>query len=285
MTTDRAGTPPQAPWSKLTYQGFAAPGAAPDPRPPRGAMAARALPRAAIVGGGLAAALALGLLGGLWAKPDLGHPTPAAPMRAVTPPADPTAAGPTLAIEVGKPAPAVSGETHPAGKLAVLAPGMAQAAQAPVPASPPSSQPAAPPRLAVADPLPAPAPAPTPTPRVSPPLPLQPPPLAAPPPRPIALQRPIPAGPCANAASRAAQMVCADPDLAAADREMARAYRRALRSGAPPELLRRDQRDWLAAREEAARRSPRAVAELYDQRIDDLNAAAEDDGPGDPDGL
>jgi uncharacterized protein YecT (DUF1311 family) len=84
---------------------------------------------------------------------------------------------------------------------------------------------------------------------------------------------------CANAGGRAAQMVCADPDLADADRELNRAYRRALRSGVPTDQLRDEQRDWLAIREEAARRSPRAVARIYEQRIDELNQIAED-GPG-----
>jgi uncharacterized protein len=84
---------------------------------------------------------------------------------------------------------------------------------------------------------------------------------------------------CQTAGSLAAQMVCADPELSAADRELNQAYRRALRSGVPPEQLRQDQRDWLAIREDAARRSPRAVASIYEQRIDELNEIA-DDGPG-----
>jgi uncharacterized protein YecT (DUF1311 family) len=87
------------------------------------------------------------------------------------------------------------------------------------------------------------------------------------------------AAPCGAAASRAAQMVCDDPDLAAADRELNQAYRRALRSGAPADQLRDDQRDWLAIREDAANRSPRALASVYEQRIDELNQVA-DDGPG-----
>ena len=84
---------------------------------------------------------------------------------------------------------------------------------------------------------------------------------------------------CGAGASRAAQMVCEDPDLAAADRELNQAYRRALRSGAPVGQLREEQRDWLAIREDAARHSPRALANVYEQRIDDLNEIA-DDGPG-----
>jgi hypothetical protein len=43
--------------------------------------------------------------------------------------------------------------------------------------------------------------------------------------------------------------------------------------------VREEQRDWLTIREDAARRSPRAVANVYEQRIDELNRIAEDD-PG-----
>jgi uncharacterized protein YecT (DUF1311 family) len=99
--------------------------------------------------------------------------------------------------------------------------------------------------------------------------------LAAPNPPPLASDR----DPACVSGGVAAQMVCADPDLAAADREMGRAYRRALRAGVPPEQLRADQRDWLAAREEAAHRSSGAVASVYDQRIEELNQLSED-GPG-----
>jgi uncharacterized protein YecT (DUF1311 family) len=84
----------------------------------------------------------------------------------------------------------------------------------------------------------------------------------------------------ACAGGRAAEIVCSDPEFAAADRDLNRAYRRALRSGAvAPEDLRADQREWLSLREDAARRSPRALADVYDQRIDELNRIAED-GPG-----
>jgi uncharacterized protein len=75
-------------------------------------------------------------------------------------------------------------------------------------------------------------------------------------------------------------MVCEDPGLARADRRLQRAYERALRTGSvPPRELRDDQRDWLAIREDAAHRSPAAVRSVYEQRIDELNALAEDD-PG-----
>jgi uncharacterized protein len=82
---------------------------------------------------------------------------------------------------------------------------------------------------------------------------------------------------CTTARSGAERMVCSDAELAAADREMARAYRRAMLSGLmPPQELRAEQRDWMDIREDAARRSPRAVASIYGQRIDELNQMADE---------
>lgn len=85
-----------------------------------------------------------------------------------------------------------------------------------------------------------------------------------------------PGADCGGAGSLAEQMVCSDSDLAAVDREMSRAYRRALRAEISPDALRADQRDWLGVREEAARHSRRALAQVYQQRIAELNSAAED---------
>jgi uncharacterized protein YecT (DUF1311 family) len=136
--------------------------------------------------------------------------------------------------------PAPTPPVRPAGKLEVLPPDLARSATPPAAASAPVFAP----------------PGATPVP-------------------PLAAVEPA----CAAARSRAAQMVCGDPDLAAADRALNQAYRRALRSGAAPEQLRQDQFDWLAIREDAARRSPQAVASIYEQRIDELNQIAED-GPG-----
>ena len=84
---------------------------------------------------------------------------------------------------------------------------------------------------------------------------------------------------CRRAASYAEEMVCSDPALAAADRHLARAFQRAVRLGVPYELLAAEQNNWMMAREEAARRSPRAVAGVYDQRIEQLNAMARGEGP------
>lgn len=84
---------------------------------------------------------------------------------------------------------------------------------------------------------------------------------------------------CREASSPAEEMVCSDPALAAADRHLARAFQRAIKAGAPYDLLRAEQDDWLAIREDAARHSPRAVAAIYDQRIGQLNAMARGEGP------
>ena len=84
---------------------------------------------------------------------------------------------------------------------------------------------------------------------------------------------------CARAASHAEEMVCSDPALAAADRHLARAFQRAVRLGVPYDLLEAEQNSWMVVREEAARRSPRAVAAIYDQRIEQLNAMARGEGP------
>jgi hypothetical protein len=203
------------------------------------------------IGVGVGGALALGLLVGVFAKPDLAQPSLRKPMQPVTPDAG-------LPIVVNAPRPKAPLAVKPAGKLEVLSPDMARAAQ-PQPAAPRLTS-AAPPESFLAVPSPEPA-------------------RAAPPIAPTQMPRLAAADP-ACAGGRAAEIVCADPELAAADRDLNRAYRRALRSGAvAPEDLRADQRDWLSLREDAARRSPRALADVYDQRIDELNRIAED-GPG-----
>lgn len=207
---------------------------------------------------GAGAALALGLVLGVWARPDLGGEggsgAATRPMAAVP-------------IEVNQPSPPLVPTSN--GKLEVLSPDQAAAARAPAYGASPSLE--------------------TPTLQAPPPLPPQtvaslgaPAGAAATPPRPA--QAGGRAGvDCASARSEAEQMVCGDPDLAAADREMSRAYRRALQSSAAPGDLRAEQHDWLAIREDAARHSRRAVESVYQQRIDELNALADGaaDGPGD----
>ena len=236
--------PTQEPWGGRLYHGRATPGA---PLPQAGRVPRRRLSRGALIGGGVAAAVALGLGFGFLARPHLGDPTaPAAPMQ----PVSPAEAERRMSIEIAAPPPAPV--VASAGKLEVLPAGVARSA--------PAAQPSAMMRL----------PAPPPLPQLAANS------VAAP-------SEIVPVRPAANSApcagSPAAQMVCADPELAGADRAMARAYRRAVRSGADPDQLRAEQRDWLAVREEAARRSRGAVASIYDQRIDELNQLA-DDGPG-----
>ncbi|HEX2559457.1 lysozyme inhibitor LprI family protein [Phenylobacterium sp.] len=79
---------------------------------------------------------------------------------------------------------------------------------------------------------------------------------------------------CRYASSRSEEMVCSDPQLAAADRRLAQAYERAVSAGVPRRYLRAEQDDWLSIREQAARRSPDAVANIYEQRTAELNDMA-----------
>jgi uncharacterized protein len=101
-------------------------------------------------------------------------------------------------------------------------------------------------------------------------------PIASPAPQPPEIQASFD---CAEALGEAEILVCSDPRLAAADRRMARALRAALDAGAPAWRLRRDQRDWLAARDAAAREAPGEVAGLYGQRIEELESIAQGAGP------
>jgi len=194
---------------------------------------------------GAGGAVALGLVLGLWARPNLGTTPDAAAAKRPAVAAVP--------IEVSRPAP----PTTASGKLEVLSPDVAAASRQAI-RSPPSLGQAV--DLAPPPPLPAKAE----------PQPLEAPPLQA------------RAGyDCAGASGLAEQMVCSDPGLAAADQEMSRAYRRALRAGGSPSALRADQRDWLGIREDAAHISRRALAQIYQQRIDELNAAADEAGAPD----
>jgi uncharacterized protein YecT (DUF1311 family) len=249
MPSDRTGEP----WTE--YNGFAAEPVTPPPR--------RRLRLPPLTGRniafGTAGAVALGILGGLLLRPDLdskGFDKA-------------EAAAPAVPIEVNRPQPLPTPKA--AGKLEVLSPDQVAAARAnaapPAPSYAPAPQaylPSAPPPLPRVEAAPI----------TAPPAVRQPPPLAA----------PQVAANCAGARSQAEAMVCGDPDLAAADRELNRAYRRALQSGAaPPGALRADQRDWLAIREDAAQHSRRALSQVYRQRIEELNNIARDgseDGPG-----
>ena len=79
---------------------------------------------------------------------------------------------------------------------------------------------------------------------------------------------------CRYARSPAEQLVCGDPQLAAADRRLARAYREALDAGVPRQILDRQQAAWMAAREDAARFGPAAVADVYGERTAELQGMA-----------
>ncbi|MDB5426267.1 MAG: hypothetical protein JWR43_242 [Phenylobacterium sp.] len=80
---------------------------------------------------------------------------------------------------------------------------------------------------------------------------------------------------CANHDAGAA-LVCADPSLGAADRQLARAYQGARAAGVPDAQLQRQQQRWLAARSAAAREAPWAVHDVYLARIAELNGQAHD---------
>jgi hypothetical protein len=69
-------------------------------------------------------------------------------------------------------------------------------------------------------------------------------------------------------------LVCADPNLGAADRQLARAYQGARAAGVSDAQLQRQQQRWLAARAAAAREAPWAVHDVYMARIAELNGQA-----------
>ncbi|MGZ5986728.1 MAG: hypothetical protein ACXWK7_17520 [Caulobacteraceae bacterium] len=69
-------------------------------------------------------------------------------------------------------------------------------------------------------------------------------------------------------------LVCADPNLGAAERQLSRAYQGARAAGVPDAELRQQQQRWLAARSAAAREAPWAVRDVYLARIAELNGQA-----------
>jgi len=80
---------------------------------------------------------------------------------------------------------------------------------------------------------------------------------------------------CANRDPGAA-LVCADPSLGAADRQLTRAYQGARAAGVSDAQLQRQQQRWLAARSAAAREAPWAVHDVYLARIAELNGQAKE---------
>lgn len=282
MTTDRS----REPWSGTTYNGFS--GSAPPPRGPDSLYIDRPEPRRfepeeyqhparaksgvsrGLVLAGVGAALGLGVLFGIVARPDLGGEQPAPPPMQPVTPAAPAAVTPPVPIEVVGPEPAPPPSAAADEQLEVLPDAMAQASRPVAAPRPPERRP--PPQrqveVAQAPPeVPAAARAPEPI-RVAPP----------PAPR-VAATAPPPVRPsfnCRYARSRSEQMVCSDPELAMLDRRLNRAFERAIDAGVPFRALRAEQDDWLAIREDAARRSPEAVASIYRQRIGELSALAEE---------
>ena len=241
---DRSG----GPLPGVTYNGFSGPA-------PQSAPAAPAVRRPvskALVAAGVAAAVGFGLLVGSWTDHDMRR-SMKPPQRQAQPAAVAAAEpAPQMDVEVLTPAPPPA-VAPAAGRLEVLPPAMAEAAARSAVVR--TGLPPPPPIPVVSARGPAPSAA-----------------IAAPP----VLAR---AGfDCGGAHTYAEQMVCSDPQLAAADRRLERAYRRALQAGAPRDELSADQEDWLAVRELAARRSPGAVAAVYQQRIEELESL--DDGPG-----
>ena len=123
--------------------------------------------------------------------------------------------------------------------------------------------------------------------RVSPAAPPEPPPTLAPtPPRKATAQ--AEAAPAAPAAPRATvavsachgtpaeRLVCAEPQLADADRAMRQDLRAAERAGVSPDDLRLGQAEFDRRREAAARISPGALAEVYVERIEELDGQIAD---------
>jgi uncharacterized protein YecT (DUF1311 family) len=106
-------------------------------------------------------------------------------------------------------------------------------------------------------------------------------------PAPVVVAQARPSFDCTTARVRAEQIVCSDPQLAAADRRMARAFREARVAGVPYGVLAAQQQRWYRDRDRAD--TPEALAQTYDQRIAELQSqrdnagqsAADDDGGGD----
>ena len=197
------------------------------------------VPRA-LLAGGIGAAVVAGAVLGLMAR---SQPAPA--------PAAPSAASGTVPIEVVEMKPEPLPE--PVGKLEVLPEDMARAAEVAARSPPPRPRVEPEPLLNFADERE----------------------MA------VAVRPRAGADPsfnCGYARTDSEYLVCGDRELARLDRRLARAFDRALRAGVPFDDLRAEQDDWLAIREDAARHSPGAVASVYRQRIQELDALADDIG-------
>jgi len=199
---------------------------------------------------GVAGAAALGLLFGVFARPELAKAPSREPMRPVTASAEADVTPVPVEVAAVTPAPA----PPPTGKLEVLPPDLAQAAEARAPVQSPAQPPVQPPTRDIRPPAARREPGPV--------REIAPPPMA---------RGPTPSFDCGRAGSRAERMVCEDAVLARLDRRLDRAFRRAVAAGVPYGELRAEQDDWLAVREDAARRSPDAVESIYRQRIAELD--------------
>lgn len=228
------------------------PGETSAPRPPP--RPAQAWPKVA-AGLAILAAFGAGLLVARTGDPASVHSIPAAVTEARPPASQPM----NVEVAMAAPAPSPRPPTSHGAKLEVL--------PADMPAPKVTARPARPaPSLLAIGPRPAPV-------------------VQAPPPREVA-QAPLasdatataPASfDCAEAPTLAREMVCMDSGLAALDRRMKQAFAQAAAAGVPEQYLSEDQQDWLDVREEAARISRRSVANIYRQRIDELNTLADRD--------
>jgi uncharacterized protein YecT (DUF1311 family) len=234
MPTDRAG-------DSMSGPGFSeGPAAEPDPPPSRPSLRRRR-PMALMLGG-ITGALTLGLLFGLWARPELIGSKPTPPVEQPSVSQIPLTVSPPAASDPIPRAP---------DRLETLPPDMAAAAHTQSLPQIDAGEPAAAPTAPAAP--------------------------EAPP-----TERFATSFDCATARPGAEEMVCGDAALAAADRAMGQAYRRAMRAGVDPDDLRQEQRDWVAIREDAALRSRAALSQVYEQRIQELDHIA-DTAPDAPD--
>ena len=248
MPFDRPGDP----WSGTAYNGFAG---APPPGQ-AGPAPSRRRSFKTLTLSGVAVAVVLGVGLGFLARPKLD--VGGARSAQASQPA-PSLGQVPIAVA---PAPAPTALTSQ-GRLEVLPPDLARLAspQAALPKAPVADAGALPPPPPALAPEPAPALAPAPA-------------MAAPAPAPAPAIRA--SFDCATARPGAEQAVCGDAGLAAADRRLAQAWRRAMASGADPRALRQEQGDWLAIREDAAAHSRRALAQVYAQRTAELDQMAQD---------
>jgi uncharacterized protein YecT (DUF1311 family) len=88
-------------------------------------------------------------------------------------------------------------------------------------------------------------------------------------PAPVAADTPKPSFDCSRANTDILRLICAAPDLARADSDMAAAYKDAFDKSTDPDALRADQRQWLMARDRSAA-DLQVLLPFYTQRISQL---------------